>query len=153
MLSAGALCCLAVGGSAAASRADKAVLKGPLERGGRAAITVSSGHTEGTAVNRYRWELRRISVRCSGHRRSSRLPVTGGFVINAHYDHLGKPWGISATAEGGIRHPDYATKVSGRLVSEEKAQGWVRVYGAHVPLRSGRSAACDSGRLRWVARR
>jgi hypothetical protein len=74
-------------------------------------------------------------------------------VINAHYDHVGKPWGISGTVAGDIRDPDYATKVSGRLVSDDKARGWVRVYGAHVLLRSGRSAACDSGRLRWVARK
>jgi hypothetical protein len=144
-----AACALAA--TSAATTLEDATLKGPIEKGGRAEIAISSGKIQGTPVNRYRWEFRRISVRCSGRRETARRPVEGGFDHDAEFDHVGAPWGITGTGVAGPAG-DYNTKVSGRLVSRRKARGWVRVYGTAVAIRGGGHEDCDSGRLHWVAR-
>jgi hypothetical protein len=135
--------------AAGATTLENATLKGPIEKGGRAEIAISSGRIQGTPVNRYRWEFRRISVRCSERRETARLPVEGGFAHNAEFDQVGDRWGISGTGGGGRV---YETRVSGRLVTRKKARGWVRVFGTAVSLRGGGRESCESGRLRWVAR-
>jgi hypothetical protein len=141
----------AVPAAATASTLEDATLKGAIEKSGRAEVAVSSGKIQGTSVNRYRWEFRRISVRCSGRSEVAKHPVEGGFDANAEFDHVGEPWGISGTAEVGPGG-DYRTKVSGRLISRRKARGWVRVYGTNVAIRGGGHESCDSGRLHWIAR-
>jgi len=133
--------------TAAATALENVTLRGPIERDGRAEIVISSGKIQGTPVNRYRWEFRRISVRCSGRRETARLPVEGGFAANVEFDQVGDHWGITGT--GGGTHE---TRVSGRLVTRKKARGWVRVFGTAVGIRGGGRESCDSGRLRWVAR-
>jgi hypothetical protein len=143
---------LGLAAGTSATTLDDIALKGPIDKGGRAEIAITSATIQGTRANRYRWEFRRISVRCSGKRETSRLPVAGGFSVSAEFDQVGKPWGITGTASGGP-HGVYRTKVSGRLVSRSKARGWVRVYGSDVAIRGGgRHEKCESGRLHWVAR-
>jgi hypothetical protein len=137
--------------TAAAVTLEDVTLRGPIENGGRAEIETSHGRIQGTPVNRYRWEFRRLSVRCSGETRIARDPIEGGFDYNSDYDHIGEPWGISGTAGIGPGG-SYRTKVSGRLVSRGKARGWVRVYGTDVAIRGGGHESCDSGRLHWIAR-
>ena len=135
--------------AATAARPDATTLAGPIDKGGRVEIRISSGRIQGTPVRRYRWEFRHLSVRCSGDLKPARLPVTGGFAINADFDPgVGEPWGISGTGAGGT----YETRVSGRLVSRHKARGWVRVFGTAVPIRGEDTDRCDSRRLHWVAR-
>jgi hypothetical protein len=142
-----AACTLAA--AAAATTLEDVKLKGPIEKGGRAEIAISSGKIQGTPVNRYRSEFRRISVRCSGRRETARLAVEDGFAINAEFDQVGDHWGISGT---GSPSRTYETRVSGRLVTRKKARGWVRVFGTAVAIRGGGREPCDSGRLHWVAR-
>jgi hypothetical protein len=137
--------------SSTASTLDDATLKGPIEKGGRAEITAGHGRIDGTPMNRYRWEFRRLWVRCSGRDEVARYPIEGGFAHNAEYDHVGQPWGIDGTGAVGPGGT-YKTRVSGRLVSSKKARGWVRVFGTDVGIRGGGSGRCDSGRLHWVAR-
>ena len=137
--------------AATATMLDDITLKGPIDKSGRAKIEISSGRIQGTPANRYRWEFRRISVRCSGRREIARGAVEGGFSHAAEFDHVGQHWGITGTGEVGPAG-DYKTKVSGRLVSRRKARGWVRVWGTAVAIRGGGREECESGRLHWVAR-
>ena len=138
--------------AAAAARPDAIRLMGPIDKGGRVEIRISSGKAQGTPVRRYKWEFRRLSVRCSGDLKPARLPVNGGFVVNADFDPgVGARWGVTGTREVGPAGT-YETKVSGRLVSRHKARGWVRVFGTAVPIRGGDTDRCDSRRLHWVAR-
>jgi hypothetical protein len=144
-----ALCSLAVGASATSPWDIE--LKGQVEKGGRAEISIRPGRVSGTPVHRYRWEFRDLSVRCSGERQTAKLPVTGGRAANAEFDQVGDHWGISGTGGAGVA-ATYGTRVSGRLVTRKKARGWVRVFGTAVAIRGGGRESCDSGRLRWVAR-
>ena len=140
--------------AATAAKPDFIRLTGPVDKGGRVEIRISSGKEpeQGTPVRRYRWEFRQLSVRCSGDLKPARLPVTGGFARNADFDPgVGEPWGIYGTGEEGPTGT-YETKVSGRLVSRHKARGWVRVFGTAVPIRGGDTERCDSRPLHWVAR-
>ena len=141
----------AVGVGTAAAGPWDIELAGPIEKDGRADISISAGKVDGTPVHRYRWEFRRLAVRCSGNRRTAKLPVVGGFSANAEFDQVGDHWGVSGTRGVG---PDgtYETKVSGRLVTRKKARGWVRVLGTAVDVRGGGNRTCDSGRLHWIAR-
>lgn len=135
--------------AAAAAKPDATRLTGPIDKGGRVEIRISAGREQGTPVRRYRWQFRHLSVRCSGDLKPARLPVTGGFAVNADFDPgVGEPWGVSGTGSGGA----YETRVSGKRVSRHKARGWVRVFGTPVPIRGGGTDRCDSRRLHWVAR-
>ena len=137
---------------AIAATASDGTFNGPIDKGGRAEIAINSGRLQGTPVRRYRWEFRRLVVRCSGELETARFPVTGGEAINAEFDHqVGERWGVSGTRSEG---PDgfFKTRVSGRLVSRRTARGWVRVFGTAVPVRGGGTRRCDSGRLRWLVR-
>jgi hypothetical protein len=152
---AGALVLVAATGALSAAdiatTLEDETLQGPIEKGGRAEIEIGPGKIDGTPVNRYRWEFRRLHLRCSGTSEIAKHPVEGGFAANAEFDHVGESWGVSGTGEVGPGG-DYKTKVSGRLVSRQKARGWVRVYGTDVAIRGGGSEPCDSGRLHWIAR-
>jgi hypothetical protein len=135
-----------------AAKPDATTLTGPIDKEGRVEVRISSGRVQGTPVRRYRWEFRRLSVRCSGEVKPARHPVIGGFAINADFDYeVGESWGVSGTREVG---PDgsYETRVSGKRVSRHKARGWVRVFGTAVPIRGQATDRCDSQRLHWVAR-
>src|SRR5262245_4385616 len=92
---------LGLAAGASARTLDDIALKGPIDKGGRAEIAISSATIQGTPANKYRWEFRRISVRCSGKRETARLPVNGGLSVSAEFDHVGRPWGITGTASGG----------------------------------------------------
>lgn len=136
--------------AASATTLEDITLKGPIDKGGRAEIMISSGKIQGTPVNRYRWEFRRISVRCSGRRETARHPVDGDYAANVEFDQMGDRWGLGSRETGPAG--TYETRVSGRLVTRKKARGWVRVFGTAVSIQGGEQESCDSGRLHWVAR-
>lgn len=143
--------CCALGVDLAFADRLPVTLEGPLERGGHAKVEISKDRVQGTRMERYRWEFRRISVRCEGERRIVKGALTGGFAINAAYGGPGD-WGIQGTTAGKPGDPVHATKVRGRLVSWSKARGWIRLWGSEIRLRGGGRAECDSGRLHWIAR-
>jgi hypothetical protein len=126
-------------------------LKGTVDNGGSAMVTISDDHWGGTPTRKYWWKFSDLTVRCEEGNRTARHAVTGGFEINAHFDRPG-PWGIEGTTEGDPSDPAYATEVSGRLKTPRKAKGWVRVWGSEVSLEGGGQGECESGRLRWIAR-
>jgi hypothetical protein len=136
---------------AAVGAAGDVHLSGPLEGGGSVTIDISDGFTADTAVRKYEWHFDGITVRCDGERRLARLPIDGGFAINAQFDGPGR-WGIDGTRGEG---PDgfYETRVAGRLINAGHARGWIRAFGTATPLAGGGHADCDSGRLRWSAER
>ena len=136
--------------AAMATMLDDITLKGPIDKSGRAKIEISSGRIQGTPANRYRWEFRRISVRCSGRRETARHPVDGDYAANVEFDQVGDRWGFGTRETGPAGTLE--TKVSGRLVTRKKARGWVRVFGTAVSIQGGGQESCDSGRLHWVAR-
>ena len=146
-----AVCALVLSGAGLAAVGKSTELHGKLDRGGHARIKISDGRVDGTRVREYRWTFTRIAVFCAGKRKTAKLPLEGGFSINAQYAGSG-PWGLTGTASGDPRDPLYATKVKGRQVGDHRARGWIQVYGSEVALRGGRTAKCDSGRLRWKAR-
>ena len=131
--------------AASATTLEDVTLKGPIDRGGRAKIAISSGKVQGTPVDRYRWEFRRISVRCSGRRETARRPVEGEVATDVGFDQVGNHWGTGVTATGPAG--TYETRLSGRLVTRKKARGWVRVFGTAVGIQGGGHESCDSGRL------
>jgi hypothetical protein len=136
---------------AAAGAAGTVHMSGPLQSGGSAEIDISDTVVAGTAARKYSWHFEHITVRCDGKRRLARLPIDGGFSINAQFDGPG-PWGISGTRGEGP-NGFYETKVAGRLVNPRHARGWIRVFGTATPLVGGGQADCDSGRLHWSAER
>jgi hypothetical protein len=145
------ICSFAVAGVALADRLPR-TLDGDLERGGEVVIEISKGRAQGAPVERYRWDFRQISVRCDGERHLARASITGGFAINADFGGPGD-WGVQGEIGGDPSDPTYATKVRGRLVTWNRARGWIRLWGSRIPLRGGGRAECDSGRLHWVARK
>jgi hypothetical protein len=75
--------------------------------------------------------------------------VKGGEWVNNKYADRGDFGG--GEFEGSRKR--YREYVDGRLVDPNRAEGWVRVAGTHVPVRGGGIARCDSGRVHWTLRR
>ena len=137
----------------AAEAGEGKVLRGYLDGGGKARITVTYEHRYGTFVRTTKWRFQPIQVRCDGDGSEAWLAiaVTGGESIRAEFaDRNGFGGG---TASGHLHDPDVKTYVRGDFVTKRKAEGFVRVNGNAVPLEGGGHADCDSGRLHFKATR
>lgn len=142
---------LAVGVSAASSdQGSPRVYWGPLDGGGAVRIELGEGRVGNTEVERRQWIFRRVVVSCEGMAYTALLPVEGADAVNARYaDRIA--FGYTAV-NGSQDDPSYATKVHGRA-SRHRAHGYVRVWGSAVKVVEGKARPCDSGRVRWVAKR
>jgi hypothetical protein len=146
------VCAAAASVALAGSAHLPASLDGDIEHDGVVNITIRKDRVQDTPGERYRWEFSRLRVICEGEERHAKRAVLGGFWINARYGGPGD-WGTQTVKAGDERDPSYAWRVSGQLVSWDKAKGWLRIWGNDVLLSSGGRAECDSGRLHWVALR
>jgi len=137
----------------AAEAGEGKVLRGELDGGGKATITVSYLMKQGVLVRKTAWRLGPITVRCDGdgQPRIAAIEPSGSEYIRAKYaDRNG--FGLG-TVEGPFHDPDLKTFVSGDFVTKRRAKGFVRVNGNTVPLKGGGHADCDSGRLHFTATR
>jgi hypothetical protein len=126
-------------------------LEGDIERSGHAHIRISKDRIQGTPVEKYRWEFKRLTVICDGETYLAKKPVRWGFSVNAKFGGPGRWPTQTAKVRDDEGNLVYAIKVGGRLVSWSRAKGWLRVWGSEVELVSGDQEDCDSDRLRWVA--
>jgi hypothetical protein len=97
----------------------------------------------------YRWHFYRVPLKCKGGSEIARYTVKGGEAVNNKYaDRSG--FGGGEFMGSRKRFREY---VHGNLLDPNKARGWVRVAGTHVPVRGGGTEKCNSGRLRWKVTR
>ena len=141
----------ALGGAAHAGEGK--VLRGELDGGGKAKITVTYEHKFGTFVRTTTWRFHPIQVHCDGdgQPRIAAVEIRGGESVRAEFaDRNG--FGVG-TASGPLHHAEVKTYVRGDFVTKRKAEGFVRVNGNAVPLKGGGESDCDSGRLHFTATR
>lgn len=140
---------LAVCALASADHKDPA-MRGGVDHGGQARVQTSHYvRGNGQRMQRTSYRFTSLSVRCDGKWRPADLDVSGSESVWRKYADR-NPFGVD-TISGPMSDPHVKTEIRGDYVSKRKTRGWVRISGSDVPLRGGGSAACDSGRLRWVA--
>jgi hypothetical protein len=101
-------------------------------------------------IRSYVWHLYRVPLKCKGGPAVARYTVKGGEALNQRYATHRREFG-GGESTGGRKK--FRENVGGNLVNPNKAKGWVRVAGTHVPVRGGGTDKCDSGRLRWKVTR
>lgn len=149
---------LAVIASAASPRPG--TLRGHIERSGHAKLQIRyqrkfhrrpppSREARRLRIRDYTWHLYRVPLKCKGGPAIARYTVKGGEAIVNKYAGRGDFGG--GDFEGGKRR--FREYVQGKLINPNKAKGWVRVAGTHVPVRGGGTEKCDSGRLHWTVSR
>jgi hypothetical protein len=124
-------------------------LRGHINRSGHAKLRIIYRHEFHAYVRDYTWHFYRVPLKCKDGPAVARYTVKGGEGINNKYADRGGFGG--GVFEGSKKR--FREYVQGELVDPNKARGWVRVAGTHVPVRGGGTGNCNSGRLRWTVRR
>src|SRR3954463_3071305 len=134
---------------ASASSPHPGTLRGHIEPSGHAKLRIIYRRQYHVNVREYSWHFYLVPLKCKGGPAVARYTVKGGEGINNKYaDRGGFGGGVS---EGGKKR--FREYVDGKLINPNKAKGWVRVAGTHVPVRGGGTEKCDSGRLHWKVTR
>jgi hypothetical protein len=120
-------------------------LRGHIEPSGHAKLRIIYRREFRANVREYTWHFYRVPLKCKGGPEIARYTVKGGLGVNNRYADNGR-FGGGSFEGSKKRDREY---VDGKLVDPNKAKGWVRVAGTHVPVRGGGTDKCDSGRLRW----